>query len=56
VLDPFAGSCSAGVAAAGLGRIFLGFEIRTDYCEIAVNRFEDFLKQREDFFEQQKLF
>ena len=48
VLDPFAGSGSAGVAAVGLGRIFLGFEIRSDYCEIAAKRFEQFLKERED--------
>lgn len=47
VLDPFAGSCSAGIAAMGLGRIFLGVEIDRNYCELAVERFEHFIKQRE---------
>ncbi len=45
VLDPFAGSSSAGIAAVGLGRIFLGFEIRSDYCQVAVNRFKEFQKE-----------
>jgi len=56
VLDPFAGSCSTGIASVGLGRIFLGFEIRRDYCEIAVERFKKFMKQRQEFFEQKELF
>jgi len=46
VLDPFAGSCSAGIAAVGLGRVFVGFEIRSDYCQIAVNRFRKFQEER----------
>jgi len=46
VLDPFAGSCSTGIAAAGLGRIFVGFEIRRDYCEVSAHRFEAFEKER----------
>lgn len=56
ILDPFAGSCSTGIASVGLGRIFLGFELRKDYCEIAVERFNKFMKQRQEFFEQKKLF
>jgi adenine-specific DNA-methyltransferase len=56
ILDPFAGSCSTGIASIGLGRIFLGFEIRDDYCNIAVERFQHFIKQRQDFFEQRELF
>ena len=56
VLDPFAGSGSTGIAAVGLGRVFLGFEIRRDYCDIAVKRFEDFIQERENFFEQKELF
>ncbi|MCF4968823.1 DNA-methyltransferase [Nostoc sp. CMAA1605] len=47
VLDPFAGSCSTGIASVGLGRIFVGFEIRQDYCEMAVNRFQEFKRQRD---------
>ena len=34
VLDPFAGSSSTGIAASGLGRIFVGFELREDYCNL----------------------
>ena len=56
VLDPFAGSGSTGIATVGLGRIFLGFEIRRDYCDIAVKRFEDFLQERKNFIEQKELF
>lgn len=47
VFDPFAGSCSTGIAALGLGRLFLGFEIRQDYCEMAVERFRKFEIARE---------
>lgn len=46
ILDPFAGSVSAGVAAYGLGRIFLGFELKKEYCEIAVNRLLAFKKEK----------
>jgi adenine-specific DNA-methyltransferase len=52
VLDPFAGSGSTGIAAVGLGRIFLGFEIKTEYCEMAVNRFKEFKNQRISFYKQ----
>lgn len=56
VLDPFAGSCSAGIASLGTGRIFLGFESRTDYCELAVNRVEKFKAERRYFQSQGQLF
>ncbi len=56
VLDPFAGSCSAGIAAAGLRRIFLGIEIKSDYCELAVRRYEKFKKERERAQKQGELF
>lgn len=46
IFDPFAGSCSAGIAAAGLGRIFFGIEIRRDYCEIAAKRYQRFQELR----------
>lgn len=46
VLDPFAGSCSTGIAAVGSGRLFVGFETRKDYCELSVKRFEDFKKEK----------
>lgn len=46
VLDPFAGSCSTGIAAAALGRIFVGIELREDYCAMAAKRCEEFLAAR----------
>ncbi|HHT9136323.1 MAG TPA: DNA-methyltransferase [Candidatus Wunengus sp. YC60] len=56
VLDPFAGSCSAGIAAVGLGRIFLGFEIIPEYCELAIKRYERFKRERDYAQKQLKLF
>ncbi len=56
VLDPFAGSCSAGIAAYGLGRMFLGFEINQAYCQMAIQRFEAFKDARMNFQRQGKLF
>jgi len=56
VLDPFAGSCSAGIAAVGLGRLFIGFELRSDYCQLAVERFKKFKSERDNAQRQQKLF
>jgi len=47
VFDPFAGSCSAGIAASGLGRRFLGFEAREDYCRLAIRRFKQFIIERQ---------
>ena len=38
VLDPFAGAASAGVAAARLGRRFVGIEIDADFVEIGARR------------------
>jgi len=56
VFDPFAGSCSAGVAAMGLGRIFVGFEIKSDYCRLAVDRFKEFKEERQIAQRQASLF
>ena len=38
VLDPFAGSATAGCAAIALGRRFIGSEIERDYVDIGVRR------------------
>jgi adenine-specific DNA-methyltransferase len=46
VLDPFAGSCSTGIAAVALGRIFLGIELRQEYCDLSIRRHEMFKKER----------
>ena len=40
VLDPFMGSGTTALAAVNLGKEFIGFEVDSDYCEIANNRIE----------------
>lgn len=49
VLDPFLGSGTAGVAAARLGRKFIGIEIEPKYFDIACKRIEAALKQPDMF-------
>lgn len=39
VLDPFAGSGTTGIAAAGLGRRFVGIDTDDSYLELAVKRY-----------------
>jgi len=56
VLDPFAGSCSAGLAAVGVGRIFIGIEKRQEYCEMAIERYVNFKKEKDDSQRQLRLF
>ena len=56
VLDPFSGSASAGIAAVGTGRVFVGFEIRKDYCNMSVERFETYLEERKNASAQRSLF
>lgn len=55
VFDPFSGSCSTGIASVGLGRIFVGAEINTRYCDLAIARFKDFKKARSEYISQHKL-
>jgi adenine-specific DNA-methyltransferase len=43
IFDPFMGSGTTAVAALGLNRQVIGFEIKRDYCEIAAKRIDDFL-------------
>jgi len=56
VIDPFAGSASAGIAAYGLGRIFVGFEISSKYCQLAAERFQNFKEERRLMQSQGSLF
>jgi adenine-specific DNA-methyltransferase len=48
VCDPFTGSGSAGIAAVGGGRVFIGSEVDRNYCQLAARRFDTFLKLRDD--------
>jgi site-specific DNA-methyltransferase (adenine-specific) len=38
VLDPFAGSCTLGVSAKKLNRLFIGIEIEERFCEFSARR------------------
>lgn len=44
ILDPFAGSCTTGVAASLRGRAFVGFELSSEYCAIGRQRLEAAIK------------
>lgn len=55
VLDPFAGSGSAGIAAAALGRVFVGVEMDRRYCELAAKRFDRFTAEIRSAAEQHPL-
>lgn len=41
MIDPFAGSCVTGEAAEMTGRRWTCIEIRSDYCDAALARFEN---------------
>ncbi len=56
VLDPFLGSGTTAMVALDLNRLVIGFEIREDYCDIAANRIETFLKEQSCQVEQMSLF
>jgi len=56
VLDPFMGSGTTAIVALGLQRQVIGFEIRADYCEIAANRIDIFLRDKELIEAQLSLF
>lgn len=48
VLDPFCGSGSSGIAAIGNGCIFVGAEVRADYCSMASRRLDSFISMRDE--------
>ena len=54
ILDPFMGSGTTGVAAAMLGREFIGIEREPKYFDIACRRIEAAMKQPDLFIEQPK--
>ena len=55
VLDPFLGSGTTAMVALDLNRLVIGFEIRQDYCDIAANRIETFLSEKNSRVEQLSL-
>jgi adenine-specific DNA-methyltransferase len=55
VLDPFSGSGSTGIAAIGNGRPYIGAEVREDYCLSTVDRYERYLKLRDEDSSQEEL-
>ena len=48
VFDPFAGSCSSGIGAFAFGRLFIGSELREDYCKISVERYRSFRFEKDE--------
>ena len=48
ILDPFMGSGTTAEVALSLDRPVIGFEIRADYCQIAAERLNTFLKRKKE--------
>ncbi|HIP41624.1 MAG TPA: site-specific DNA-methyltransferase [Campylobacterales bacterium] len=46
VLDPFSGSGTTGIASHGNHRIYIGIEINKDYCDLSIERFENYLNEK----------
>ncbi len=46
ILDPFSGSGTTGIAAHGNHRIYIGIEINKSYCDLSIERFENYLDQK----------
>lgn len=50
ILDPFSGSGSTGVAAARMGRTFIGIERDPEYFQIMCDRIDEAIRQPADMF------
>lgn len=46
VFDPFSGSGSCGIAAAALGRVGIGIELKEEYVRIAIERYKNFQQEK----------
>ena len=46
VLDPFSGSGTTGIASHGNYRIYIGIEISQQYCDLSIERFENYLNEK----------
>jgi len=53
VLDPFSGSCPVGIACVGTGRLFVGFELQKDYCDVSIQRYKTFVSEKRRKMERQ---
>ncbi|MFM6270497.1 MAG: DNA methyltransferase [Dolichospermum sp.] len=49
------GSGTTAMVALDLNRLVIGFEVRQDYCDIAANRIETFLEDKNSRIEQLSL-
>jgi len=47
IMDPFMGSGTTAVVAAGLNRYYIGIELSPAYCEMAETRIKEFLTKEE---------
>lgn len=47
VFDPFSGSGTTGIAANGNYRIYIGTEIDKKYCDLSIERFENYLVEKD---------
>ena len=47
VFDPFSGSGTTGIAAHGNYKIYVGTEIKKEYCDLTIERFENYLKEKQ---------
>lgn len=48
VFDPFSGSGTTGIASHGNYRIYIGTEIDKKYCDLSIERFENYLKEKNE--------
>lgn len=45
IIDPFTGSSTTGMAAAGCGRKFIGIDLEQEYLDLSVNRFKQIVNR-----------
>lgn len=50
VFDPCIGSGTTAIASIELNRNYLGFELDKEYCDLANNRVEEYLKENKNVF------
>jgi len=48
IFDPFSGSGTTGIASHGNYRIYIGTEIDKNYCDLSIERFENYLKEKQN--------